>query len=271
MAAAPRSPRASSRTTKSKPKTASELVTAAKARIANLSPDAVEQEIAAGAVVVDLREAEELAATGRIPGSVHIPRGMLEFRADPTSTYHNAALDPGKRIILHCAAGGRSALAAVALQEMGYDNVAHLESGFGGWRDAGKPVEGGPKPASTRTRKAAAPKKAAATPRKAAAKQATPAPVAKKAAATKAAGTKAATTKAAATKAAGTKAAAPARKTATKAAAKSAAPKTAATKAAATKAAATKTAATKTAATKTAAAKKAAPARARKTAAKKTD
>ena len=122
-------------------KSASELVTEAKARIENLSADAVEKELAAGAVIVDLRESEELAASGRIPGSVHIPRGMLEFRADPASSYHNAALVPDQRVILHCAAGGRSALAAAALLDMGYTNVAHLESGFGGWKDAGKPVE----------------------------------------------------------------------------------------------------------------------------------
>lgn len=122
-------------------KSVSELVTEAKGRIENLSADAVEKEIAEGAVLIDLRESEELAASGRIPGSVHITRGMLEFRADPATPYHNAALDPGKRIILHCAGGGRSALGAVALQEMGFGNVAHLETGFNGWRDAGKPIE----------------------------------------------------------------------------------------------------------------------------------
>jgi rhodanese-related sulfurtransferase len=167
VATAPRSPRTSARRTK--PKTASDLVLSAKARIENLSPDEVETEIADGAVIVDLREAEELVASGRIPGSVHIPRGMLEFRADPTSHYHDEALDPSKRVILHCAAGLRSALATVALQEMGYENVAHLESGFGGWRDAGKPVAGGPKPAAKKTAAAktiAAPKKAAARPRR---------------------------------------------------------------------------------------------------------
>lgn len=119
MAAAPRPPRTSSRRTKAKLKTASDLVLAAKARIDKLSPDEVEAEIADGAVIVDVREAEELVATGRIPGSVHIPRGMLEFRADPTSHYRDAALDPSRRIILHCAAGLRSALATVTLQEMG--------------------------------------------------------------------------------------------------------------------------------------------------------
>ena len=123
-------------------KTSSELVTEAKTKVEVLDVNAVEAEMAAGnAVVIDLRETEELTATGRIPGSVHVPRGMLEFRADPTSPYHQAPIDPSKRIILHCASGGRSALAASTLQTMGYNNVAHLDGGFTAWKAAGKPVE----------------------------------------------------------------------------------------------------------------------------------
>jgi rhodanese-related sulfurtransferase len=66
---------------------------------------------------------------------------MLEFRADPTSPYHQAPLDPAARVIVHCASGGRSALAAAALAEMGYERVAHLDGGITAWREAGKPVE----------------------------------------------------------------------------------------------------------------------------------
>lgn len=123
------------------PQSVSDMVKAAKARIENLDVDAVEKELGHGAMLIDLRESEELASNGRIPGSVHIPRGMIEFRADASSPYHQEGLDPDARIVLHCAAGGRSALAAAALQDMGFTNVAHLESGFGGWKDAGKPVE----------------------------------------------------------------------------------------------------------------------------------
>lgn len=124
-------------------KSASELVAAAKARVENLSVDDVAAEIEGGdAVVVDLREPEEREATGMIPGALAVPRGMLEFRADPSSPYHQEGLDPSKRVILHCASGGRSALAAVALQEMGYDRVAHLDGGITAWKDAGRPVEG---------------------------------------------------------------------------------------------------------------------------------
>jgi rhodanese-related sulfurtransferase len=66
---------------------------------------------------------------------------MLEFYADPSSPYHRSEFDPGKRVILHCASGGRSALAAQTLKAMGYANVAHLDGGFKAWQAAGKPVE----------------------------------------------------------------------------------------------------------------------------------
>lgn len=122
------------------PKSAADLVAEAKAQVENLTPDAVEAELASGAVLVDLREPEEVAAA-RIPGAVHVPRGMLEFRADPTSPYHLDGLDPDQRVILHCAGGGRSALAATTLQQMGYTNVAHLDGGIGAWQEAGKPIE----------------------------------------------------------------------------------------------------------------------------------
>lgn len=123
-------------------RSASDLVTAAKAKVENLDVDAVDAELSSGdAVLVDLREAEELSANGRIPGAVHVPRGMLEFRVDPSSTYHQEPFDRSKRIILHCASGGRSALAAATLQEMGYTDVAHLDGGITAWKAAGKPLE----------------------------------------------------------------------------------------------------------------------------------
>ncbi|MGH9022192.1 MAG: rhodanese-like domain-containing protein [Acidimicrobiia bacterium] len=123
-------------------KTVSELVTEAKARIDNLTVDDVAAELEGGEVLlVDLREPEELAATGRIPGAHHVPRGMLEFRADPASPYHQEPFGPDRRVILHCAAGGRSALAVLALQELGYSNVAHLEGGYTAWKQAGRPTE----------------------------------------------------------------------------------------------------------------------------------
>ena len=68
---------------------------------------------------------------------------MLEFYADPTSSYHRPEFAPDRRVILHCAAGGRSVLAADTLQQMGYTNVAHLDGGFRAWKESGQPVEGG--------------------------------------------------------------------------------------------------------------------------------
>lgn len=123
-------------------KTAAQLVQDAKAHVENLTPDQVQAEMASGnATVVDVRDAPELAG-GTIPGSVHASRGMLEFYADPGSPYHKPELDPSARVILHCASGGRSALAAQTLRELGYTNVAHLDGGFKAWQAAGKPIKG---------------------------------------------------------------------------------------------------------------------------------
>ena len=68
---------------------------------------------------------------------------MLEFYADASLPYHKEEFDPQRRIILHCASGGRSALAAATLQEMGYGNVAHLDGGLKAWQEAGQPTEAG--------------------------------------------------------------------------------------------------------------------------------
>ncbi|GAA4478350.1 rhodanese-like domain-containing protein [Enteractinococcus fodinae] len=124
-------------------KTAKDMVTEAKSRVENLDPTQVAQEQERGAVIVDLRDGPEIKENGKIPGSVHIPRGMLEFRADTTSPYHDASLNPDRRIILHCASGGRSALGAMTLQEMGYTHVAHLDGGFKSWVEQDQPIEQG--------------------------------------------------------------------------------------------------------------------------------
>lgn len=123
-------------------KTAAQLVQEAKLGIENLTPDQVEAEMASGSVtLVDIRDAPELSG-GTIPGAVHASRGMLEFYADPSSPYHKPELKPDGRVILHCASGGRSALAARTLRELGYSNVAHLDGGFKAWQAAGKPTSG---------------------------------------------------------------------------------------------------------------------------------
>jgi rhodanese-related sulfurtransferase len=126
-------------------KTAAHLIAEAKSRIENLTPAAVAAELETGNVLlVDLREAEEQAQHGSIPGAIHAARGMLEFYADPTSAYYRPEFDPGSRIILCCASGGRSALAADMLQLLGYTRVAHLEGGLTSWQEAGFTVSAAP-------------------------------------------------------------------------------------------------------------------------------
>jgi len=118
-----------------------DLIAEARGRIERLSPSTLAAELETEDVLlVDLRDAEEWRQHGGISGSIHAPRGMLEFYADPTSAYHAPEFDPGRRTILYCATGGRSALAARLLQALGYDRVAHLEGGFKAWRDSGLPV-----------------------------------------------------------------------------------------------------------------------------------
>ena len=125
----------------SQPKTAAQMVTEAKGRIENLTPEQMAAETDTGSVtLVDIREDEDRARNGAIPGSVRAPRGMLEFWADPTSAFHRKEFDPARRTILYCGGGGQSALAADTLQEMGF-NVAHLDGGITAWREEGHPVE----------------------------------------------------------------------------------------------------------------------------------
>ena len=88
--------------------------------------------------LIDIRDAVELQKLGSIENSFHIPRGLLEFSIHPESVYvQNNQLDLNKEIVLFCAAGGRSALAAKTLKEMGFDNVSHIEGGFSLMREKG--------------------------------------------------------------------------------------------------------------------------------------
>jgi rhodanese-related sulfurtransferase len=119
-----------------------ELVAEAKAAIEELSVEQLQAEIEAGTcTVIDIRDIRELWDKGAIPGHRSMPRGMLEFWFDPESPYYRGGLDFDTRYVLHCAGGQRSALAAKALQDLGYTNVAHLEPGFNGWAAAGGAVE----------------------------------------------------------------------------------------------------------------------------------
>ena len=123
------------------PTNVKDLLAAANAEVPRISPDEARKMVAEqNAVIVDVRDKPELQTSGKIPGSVHIPRGMLEFRADAETPYHDANLSKDRPIILHCASGGRSALSGQTLKNMGYQNVYNL-GGFKDWVEAGGDVE----------------------------------------------------------------------------------------------------------------------------------
>ncbi|MEO6298724.1 MAG: rhodanese-like domain-containing protein [Paracoccaceae bacterium] len=117
-----------------------DLVAAANEVVPKISGAEAQAKVAAGAVLLDIRDTAELADTGRAVGSVHIPRGSLEFKADPGSPAYDARLQLDQPIVLHCAAGGRAALAGKLLMDMGYTQVFNL-GGFKDWKESGGAVE----------------------------------------------------------------------------------------------------------------------------------
>ncbi len=90
-----------------------------------------------GVLFIDVREAHERAEEGFISGSVHAPRGFLEFIADPDGPMHNSAISPDKMLVCYCATGGRAALAAKTLHDMGFPTVCSLVGGTAAWKEAG--------------------------------------------------------------------------------------------------------------------------------------
>lgn len=105
-------------------KAVKDMLAEARSAVAQLSPAEAVEKIGSGDVlVVDVRDGTEVQANGHIRGALNVPRGLLEFRADPDSPYYNPAFTKDKTIVLHCASGGRSALAAKTLQDMGYASV----------------------------------------------------------------------------------------------------------------------------------------------------
>jgi rhodanese-related sulfurtransferase len=118
-----------------------DLVAEAKATIPSISvKDAIGMLGRDDALIVDVRDPPELADTGKVQGALNVSRGMIEFRADDKSPYHNEAFSKDKTIILYCVSGGRSALAGKALRNLGFDDVRNL-GGFKDWAEAGGPVE----------------------------------------------------------------------------------------------------------------------------------
>ncbi len=124
-----------------------QLLEAANAAVPRVSPAQAQAMVAAGhAIVVDVRDAPEVEKSGKAAGALHVSRGMLEFRADPDSPYHDKNFRKDRAVILYCASGGRSALGGKALKEMGYAEVYNLGA-FKDWVDNGgeidKPIEPG--------------------------------------------------------------------------------------------------------------------------------
>jgi rhodanese-related sulfurtransferase len=111
-----------------------------RARLDRLTPEAVHVAVRAGAVIVDTRPLDQRRAQGIVPGAVVVGRNVLEWRADGTSGHSDAAL-VGRDLIVMCAEGYSSSLAAAALQEIGLPSATDMIGGFEAWRDAGLPVE----------------------------------------------------------------------------------------------------------------------------------
>jgi rhodanese-related sulfurtransferase len=122
-------------------KSVKDLVEAANAVVPSITPAQAQEMIANGnTLVVDVRDAPEVETSGKVAGAVHIPRGMLEFRADPESPYHDESFAKDKAVIVYCASGGRAALGGQALKELGYAEVYNL-GGFKDWAESGGPID----------------------------------------------------------------------------------------------------------------------------------
>jgi rhodanese-related sulfurtransferase len=119
-----------------------QLMAEAEAQVSHVTAaEAIELAKRGDIVVVDIRDPRELQREGKIPGSFHAPRGMLEFWVDPESPYHKPIFAEDKTFVIHCASGWRSLLATQILQRMGLNPVVNMKGGFGAWKEAGGPVE----------------------------------------------------------------------------------------------------------------------------------
>jgi len=118
-----------------------EMMAAASAVVPKITPAEAQGMIAKGnTLVVDVRDAPEIEKSGKIAGAVHVSRGMLEFRADPDSPYHDKNFSKDKSVIIYCASGGRAALSGKTLKDLGYDKVFNA-GGFKDWAESGGAVE----------------------------------------------------------------------------------------------------------------------------------
>lgn len=120
-----------------------QLVDEAAAQITTYTVEQVRTRLGqANLQLVDIRDVRELEREGTVPGAIHAPRGMLEFWVDPASPYFKPVFgDETREFVLFCGAGWRSALTAKTLQDMGMNNVAHIDGGFTDWVKQGAPIE----------------------------------------------------------------------------------------------------------------------------------
>jgi rhodanese-related sulfurtransferase len=122
-------------------RTVHDLLADARARLHRLEPEQAAHAMRAGAVLVDIRSQDVRDANGVVPGAVHAPRTVLEWRADPESDHCNPRIaDPGAHLILMCSEGYSSSLAAATLQDLGFSRATDLTGGFEAWKAAGLPV-----------------------------------------------------------------------------------------------------------------------------------
>jgi rhodanese-related sulfurtransferase len=118
-----------------------QMVEAANAVVRRITPAEAEKLMAQeNTLVVDVRDAPEVEKSGKVAGAVNVSRGLLEFRADPESPYHDKNFSKDKTVILYCASGGRSALSGKTLKEMGYERVYNLGA-FKDWVDSGGAID----------------------------------------------------------------------------------------------------------------------------------
>jgi len=122
------------------PTSVKQLMEAANAAVPKITPAQAQEMVAKGALLLDVRDGTEVAATGKAAGATHISRGLLEFKADPESPGFDKNFSKDKTIILYCASGGRSALSGKLLKDFGYDKVFNL-GGFKDWVEAGGKVD----------------------------------------------------------------------------------------------------------------------------------
>lgn len=123
------------------PASVKDMIEAANSAIPRISPDEAKAMMAKGDVlIVDVRDAPEVQASGKVKGALNVSRGMIEFRADPSVPYHDPAFTKDKTIILYCASGGRSALSGKVLKEMGYERVYNMGA-FKDWAASGGEID----------------------------------------------------------------------------------------------------------------------------------